>query len=239
MSKGQLLTIQDACEMTAIPGGIMECARSQAAFAILGDFATLNISNVDDLPQKAPHISSPIQLETFNRSVSLIPKPLSHEYDNQIMIFKSTYTPLLQFLKVNTFAYEEAGNTCTTLYFDEDDDKLVAFCSIKCSSLKLKGDKVCSLCPSVEIAALCIDDKYRYRGIGQAIFNHTIQQIYEIKKIVGVQLITLFAIPDAVAFYQKLKFHKLAKGMKIFYSPAHERCVPMYLALPRTIIDKR
>ena len=238
MTKSQILTMQDACEMTAIPGGIMECARSQAALTILGDFETLNNGNFD-LPQKATHLSSPIQIDALNRSVTLIPKPLSHEHDNQIMIFKSAYTPLLQFLKADTFAYEEAGNTCTTLFFDEDDNKLVAFCSTKCSSLKIKGGKIRSLCPSVEIAALCVDDKYRYMGIGQAIFNHTIQQIYKIKKMVGVQLVTLFAIPDAVAFYQKLNFHKLAKGMKIFYSPAHERCVPMYLALPRTNIDKR
>lgn len=238
MIKSQILTMQDACEMTAIPGGIMECARNQAAIAILGDFATLNNDNFDFM-ERDTHLFSPIQIDALSRSVTLTSNPLSHEHDHQIMSFKSTYTPLLQFLKTDAFTYDGAGNTCTTLFFDEDDNKLVAFCSTKCSSLKIKGDNILNLCPSIEIAALCVDDKYRYMGIGQAIFNHTIQQIYKIKKMVGVQLITLFAIPDAVAFYQKLNFRKLAKGMKIFYSPAHERCIPMYLALPRTNIDKR
>lgn len=238
MSKGEILTMQDVCEMTVVPGGIMACARSQAAAVMLDDFVT---SNNDDfnLLKKKDFLSVPIQIDALNRSVTLTFKPLSHEYDKQIMNFKSNYSPLLQFLRADSFAYEEIGNTCTTLFFDEDVNNLVAFCSTKCSSLKIKGRKIRSLCPSVEIAALCVDEKYRYMGIGQAIFNHIIQQISKMKEIVGVQVVTLFAIPDAVAFYKKLSFRKLAKGMRILDSPAHEQCIPMYLVLPSTNIDKR
>lgn len=233
MIKSNILTTQNVCEMTAVPGGILECVRSRATIALLDDFtASKSIGNYDLSRNIA---SLPIQIDALNQSITLLFQPLSHEYKNQIMSFKSSYTPLLEFLKTDAFAYEEAGNTRTTLFFSKSDNTLVAFCSIKCSALKLKGHKILSLCPCVEIAALCVDDRYRYMGIGQAIINHTIQQIYSIKKLVGVQLVTLFAVPDAVLFYKKLNFRKLTKGVKIFYSPAHQFCVPMYLPLPNVL----
>ena len=228
MNNSKILTRQNPCEMTAVPGGIMDCIRSETIIGTSDSFLALNNSSFNFT--KAP-LSFPIQIAAFNRSVTLTAKPLSYHYEHQIMSFKSACTPLLRFLKTDAFTYEEAGNTCTTLFFDEDDNKLVAFCSIKCSSLKVKGGKLLNLCPSVEIAVLCVDDQYRYMGIGQAIITHTLQQIYKIKKIVGVQFVTLFALPDAVAFYQKLNFHKLSKIVKIFYALGHEGCIPMYLPL--------
>ena len=148
------------------------------------------------------------------------------------MSFETAYTPLLQFLKTESFKYEAMGNTRTTLFFDEDTDQLVAFCATKCSSIKTMGDSIFSLCPTLEIAVLCVDNRFRYMGIGQSIFDHLFQQIYHIKRRTGLQLVTLFAIPDAVAFYQKLNFRKLSKSMKILYSPVHKGCVPMYYPLP-------
>lgn len=238
MSKGKVLTSQDLCEMTAVPGGLIECARSQAAIALFERVA--EYSKNFDLPSEAASpLSSPIRIDALNRSITITSEPLSRKHENEIINFKSTYTPLLQFLKTDAFAYEEIGNTSTTMFFDEGNNKLVAFCSTKCSSIKIKGNKLLSLCPSVEIAVLCVDDRFRYMGIGQAIMNHILQQIYRIRNLAGVQVVTLFAIPDAVAFYQNLNFRKIEKGMKIFYTPAHESCVPMYINLPRTDIDKR
>jgi hypothetical protein len=56
--------------------------------------------------------------------------------------------------------------------------------------------------------------------------------------MVGIQLVTLFSLPKAVPFYQKLNFRKLTQEVKIFYTPAHERCIPMYLALPPITLNK-
>ena len=230
MTTRKMLTSQTACEMTAIPGGIIECVHTQASLAMLRDLSVSSRCNWDLL-------SSPLQIDGLNRSIILSFSPLSHEYENQIISFKSTHKPLLKFLKTDAFIYEEAGNTCTTLFFEDSAHELVGFCSTKCSSLKIKKSKLLSLCPSIEIAALCVSDKYRYMGIGQAIFHHTIQQIYKIKKLAGVQLVTLFALPEAVAFYKKLKCHKMPTGVKIFYTPAHEFCIPMYLTLPHIVLE--
>lgn len=237
MSTEEILANDDICEMTAVPGGIIECVDNQAAISILRDSPIVNSDSPQYLQALSP-LTLPIRIDNLNRCITLTNKPLSYEYQNQIMNFKSAYAPLLQFLQTDSFLYEEIGNTCTTLFFENNTNELVGFCSTKCSSLKIKGTNVLSLCPSVEVAALCIDENYRYLGIGQAIFNHTIQQIYKIKNVVGVQFITLFALPESVPFYQKFDFRKLEKGMKVLYTAAHECCVPMYFNIPHITIKR-
>ncbi len=237
MSIEEIIANDDTCEMTAVPGGIIEWVDHQAVISILRD-SPMVVSDSPKHPQALSPLTYPIRIDILNRCITLTDKPLSYEYQNQIMNFKSVYAPLLQFLQTDAFLYEEIGNTCTTLFFENNTNELVGFCSTKCSSLKIKGKNVLSLCPSVEVAALCIDDNYRYLGIGQAIFNHTIQQIYKIKNVVGVQFITLFALPESVPFYQKFDFRKLEKGMKVFTTSAHECCIPMFFAVPHITIKQ-
>ncbi len=227
----EIFDSRNAWEMTAIPGGIIEWIDSQAAAFILEGNSIVRSMNPNP-PQNSSLRTGSITIDSLDQDFTLTYKPLSYEYQQQIMRFHSAYTPLLQFLQKDAFLYEEIGNTCTTLFFESGANKLVGFCSTKCSSLKVKGRTIISLCPSVEVAALCIDDHYRYLGIGQAILNHTIEQIYKIQRMVGVQFITLFALPEAAAFYQKLGFCKLEKGMKVLYTSVHECCIPMYFALP-------
>ena len=218
--------------MTVIPGIIIDTTR--ITLMPMNNQNTLN--NINLFTQ--PSLSKPIRLNALKRLITLINKPLSHDYDSQIAKFKSFYTPLLHFLKNDAFHYEKLGNTCTSLFFDQETSALVAFCSTKCSSLKVKGNTILSLCPSVEIAALCVDDKYRYQGIGQAILHHVLHQIQTIRNVVGVQLITLFAVPPAVDFYKKFGFKKLGTVGKTLYAAAHQRCVPMYVEVPQKEISE-
>lgn len=219
MTRGTLLSSQDICEMTAIPGG-------------LPDYSQFQVKAQYPVPDSSMTLSSPIRIDALDRSILLVSRPLSHKYDPQIAGFQSTNLQLLQFLKTDAFAYEEAGNTVTTLFFDKQDNTLVAYCATKCSTVKKRGDKIFCLCPCVEIAVLCVDDRYRFRGIGQAIIKHILQEILKIRKIAGVQLVTLFAVADAVEFYEMLDFRKLEKDMKLLYAPVHKTCVPMYVNLP-------
>lgn len=238
MSNEDLISSHDTWEMTVIPGGIIEWVDSQSSIFILED-PLIESNTILKSFRDHSLLADPLKIDTLNSNYTLIHKPLSYEYQPQIMGFNSAYGPLLQFLQTDAFLYEEKGNTCTTLFFESNANQLVGFCSTKCSSLKVKGRKIISLCPSIEVAALCIDDHYRYLGIGQAIFNHTIQKIFKIQTLVGVQLITLFALPEAVAFYQKFGFRKLGKGMKVLYTSVHECCVPMYFPLPHIPVKER
>lgn len=228
MAGSKLLTSQDLCEMTAVPGELLDCTQIQA----IPSFRTNNGSASFQIPDNPDILSFPIRIDVLNRSIVLASKPLSRKYEKQVETFQSTNSQLLQFLKTEAFIHEETGNTATTLFFDKQDNTLVAYCSTKCSALKVRGEKIFSLCPCVEIAVLCVDDRYRFKGIGQAIIKHILQDVIKIRKIAGVQLVTLFSLPDAVEFYEMLDFRKLEKDMKVLYAPVHKICVPMYFILP-------
>lgn len=219
-----VITDQDICEMTVVPG---ESTDFQG-----------KISNRSEAVDKDLSYVFPLQVKGIGQPFQLTAKPLSYEYQPQIMHFTSAHAPLLQFLKKDAFKYEEIGNTCSTLFLNESCNELVGFCAIKCSSLKIKGTKIRSLCPTIEIAALCVADRYRYMGIGQAIFSHAIQKICKIRTVVGVQFITLFAVPEAVSFYRKFNFQTLEKEMKVFKTQAHQSCIPMYCSLPPMKLDQ-
>ena len=222
-----VITDQAICEMAVVPGEGIECTGFQAT-----------VFNRSEVGNKALSCVFPLQVEGIGQPFQLTARPLSYEYQQQIMHFTSGHAPLLQFLKKDAFKYEEAGNTCSTLFLNESRNELVGFCAIKCSSLKIKGTKIRSLCPTIEIAALCVADRYRYMGIGQAIFSHAIQKICNIRTGVGVQFITLFAVPEAVNFYRKFNFQSLEKEMKLFKTQAHQSCIPMYYSLPPMKLDQ-
>lgn len=228
MAGSKLLTGQERCEMTAIPGQLLDCTQIQA----IPSLRTNNGGASFQIPESPDFLSFPIHIDALNRAIVLTSKPLSRKYEKQMEIFQSTNAQLLQFLKSDAFTYEETGNTATTMFFDKQDNTLVAYCSTKCSALKIRGEKIFSLCPCVEIAVLCVDDRYRFKGIGQAIIKHILQDVIKIRKIAGVQLVTLFSLPDAVEFYEMLDFRKLEKDMKVLYAPVHKICVPMYFILP-------
>jgi Acetyltransferases len=219
----------DFCEMTVIPGGMIEYV--QIKTETRDNAYTVNLFTQNSL------LPYPVRLDVLDKSITITNKPLSHNYDNQIANFKSSHLPLLHFLKNDSFACEKTGNACISLFFEQETSTLVAFCATKCSSLKVKGDKILSLCPSVEIAALCIDDRYRFQGIGQSILRHILYQINTIRNVVGVQFITLFAVQDAMNFYKKLGFKKLGHAGKVLFTSAHLRCVPMYITLPQININ--
>jgi hypothetical protein len=205
MTASKMLTSQTSCEMTAVPGGIIECVHTQSSLIKLRDPSQSSNDNRDLQKTFAP-LSSPLQIDRLNRSITLTFSPLSYEYKNQIMSFETSYSSLLKFLKRDAFIYEEVGNTCTTLFFEDSFHDLVGFCSTKCSSLKLKEKRLLSLCPTIEKAVLCISDKYRYMGIGQAIMYHTIQQIYNIKKWWEYNLLLYFPCQKLFPFIKSLTF---------------------------------
>lgn len=223
------------CDITIVPGGIWLTAAGPSAAQILDSLRSTSESR----PKQAKPLAKPIPVPELNRSVQLAAKPLARGYTGQIEDFQTDYIALLDFLRNDAFTFEELGNTCTTLFFDQAEDRLVAFCSTKCSSLRVTDNRILTLCPSVEIAILCVDNRYRYKGIGQGIIQYLKTTIAALRRSVGVQLITLFAVPDAIDFYLLCGFSKVGKGMKILKEPIHQDCTPMYFALPKIDIEAR
>lgn len=227
---GELLTDKwsaEFSEMSVIPIGTVLVVGEHTACQIWEAIQAAGIRK-QDAEEITPVVPIPDK-----QAILLEAKALSYTYHKQIQGFKSKHGPLREFLKKEAFSFEESGNTRTTLYFDRTSNKLVAYCSLKCACLQLKGHGIESLCPSVEVAALCVDERYRYKGIGESIIRDAINRACEVRRTTGVQLITLFAVPAAVSFYSGLGFQKIAGDSHILQAPSHKGCIPMYFALPR------
>lgn len=217
----------------SVPVGVMECASGPAAESILADLATVSLKQWlwgKNTAQGSPLLRTGGQLH-------LKACPLSDTFAQHIREFQTSYENIGKYLKDpnRAFAYQDTGQARTTLFFDSGADRLAAYASLKCSSLRLQlSPAQATVLPAVELIMLCVDDRYRRKGVGEAALSYLIRELYDMRKIVGVQLVTLFSVRDAVDFYkQKFGFSQLSQGMQLFLTPEYANCVPMYLVLPR------
>ncbi len=218
----------------SVPVGTMEWATGPAAEIILADLAQPDINR-----ELVERILAPVppRFRTGAAPINLQAYPLSGAYQHHIREFQTAYENIGKFLKEPNQAleYEASGQARTTLFFDSAADRLAAYASLKCSSLRVQADALhATVLPAVELIMLCVDDRYRRKGVGEAALSYLIRGLYGMKKAVGVRLITLFSVKDAVDFYRrKFGFGELSQGMQLFLTPEYSTCVPMYLALPR------
>ncbi|MDR3588361.1 MAG: GNAT family N-acetyltransferase [Negativicutes bacterium] len=218
----------------SVPVGIMEWATGPAAEAILADLAApdINRARLEKITASGAR-----QFRAGAGAISLQAYPLSGTYRQHIQEFQTAYKNIGNYLKDpgQAFEYETSGQARTTLFFDGAANRLAAYASLKCSSLRVQVDSLNAVVlPAVELVMLCVDDRYRRRGVGEAALSYLIRGLYEVKKRVGVRLVTLFAVKDAVDFYRrKFGFSELSQGLQMFLAPDYGSCVPMYLALPR------
>jgi ribosomal protein S18 acetylase RimI-like enzyme len=214
--------------------GTMLCAKEPAAAIILADLAEPDINRG---LLKRVLSSDNLSYRNHSMTVNLAAEPLSTRYIPQIQGFQSCYQSIAGYLKNynEAFEYESTGQAKTLLFFEQNTGRLVAYSSIKCASLRVQENAAySSVFPAIEVIMLCVDDRYRRKGIGNAVLSHLIRTAYTIKNFAGVRLITLFSVKEAVPFYkQKFNFRELSAGMEVFLTPVYANCIPMYLALPR------
>ncbi len=221
--------------ITAASVGIMVCARNEAAAAILADLA--NAGRDPDIMSQIQNQSNPPNPFSTERSIRLTAHPLSYQYQQQIRDFRTSNKAISHFIKTEAFSNEQTGQTRTTLYFDQVNNQLMAFSSIRCSALRVETSGRISIYPAIEIVILCVDDRYIRKGIGEAVLSYVLRSVNKMRESVGIQLVTLFSVKDAVNFYKrKFNFHELSQGMQVLYAPSYGTCVPMYLVLPANII---
>lgn len=149
--------------------------------------------------------------------------------------FECEYTYIGDYLRNPHDAYEDGktGNTKTIVILN-DNEEIVAYYSIKCSSLRVEDESGIYIHPSVEVVMFAVDIRYRKKGIGERTFSLILDHITKLRDSVGIRVVTLFSVPNAVGFYRdKFNFIELSEGMDMYLHPTCEGCLPMFLALPR------
>ena len=107
--------------------------------------------------------------------------PLLNKFDCEYLVVLADY------LRDTTQAMEDGrtGETKTTIILDDDSDRIVAYFSIKCSSLRVEeqNDDVIDIhiYPTVEVVMFAVDLGHRGCGIGEKVFGFIINHIANLR----------------------------------------------------------
>lgn len=133
-----------------------------------------------------------------------------------------------EFLKDYAKEYNKNGEGITYIVLDEELNKIVGYYTIKCNAIqteKTNGDKI--VYPAVEITRLGVDKNYKKKGNGSLCLGHAINQINELKSIVGIKMVFLYSLPEAEGFYYKFGLRYLSSSYNQLECE-DSCCTPMY-----------
>lgn len=143
-------------------------------------------------------------------------------------------------------------HTVTYLYIDDLRETLVAYASIACSGILVDDadssndeqsfTSESSIMSAVEIEYFAIDQEYQslqFEENGESkltlsyyVFMDMLECIRDISEnVVGARAIVLYAVPDAVHFYQKCGFNLLPAKFSGRTDDFVDGCVPMFIYL--------
>lgn len=134
----------------------------------------------------------------------------------------------------------------TYLFYDNENNKIIGFCAICCNGISINAtdgvDKFCTNYPAVEIDFFAIDEQYKsipfdkesgkHDTLSNALFLYIIGHINNVvTSYVGATHICLYAVPQAVSFYQRCGFVDFEAYMNRDEAPFTRDCKPMFMAL--------
>lgn len=143
-------------------------------------------------------------------------------------------------------------HTVTYMYIDEAEQSLVAYVSIACSGILVDNSEFdgcdvaitpeSSIMPAIEIEYYAIDLAYQSlqfekdsdprMTLSYYIFMDMLERISDISlNVVGARAVVLYAVPDAVHFYEKCGLRRLQSGMSGRTDGFVEDCIPMFAYL--------
>ena len=121
--------------------------------------------------------------------------------------------PLNTFLCDDSFDYEENRLGATYLLFENIDNYILGFYTLKTNAIQIQeDDNLVNALPMIEISRIAIEYEFQRNGLGKQLFyEYILPKIEEVAKIVAIFGIMVFVEEDndrAVAFYEHLGFVK-------------------------------
>ncbi len=150
---------------------------------------------------------------------------------------------------INNFIQNESlssSKDVTYTFIDEDSNNIIAFCAIRCTGISVNEtdgrETYITSYPAVEIDFFAVDDSYRsiplyegaekYDTLSSAMFLFMISKIKQISStVIGANNICLYAVPQAVTFYERCGFTEFEPYMWRDEAPFTQSCVPMFVKI--------
>ncbi len=147
---------------------------------------------------------------------------LEPKHKELLISFQTSNKELKDFLVEDALKNHDIAVSTTYLWFYTPTNQLAAYTTLLTDSLRIgktelekafvdKGVLYKSL-PALKIGRLCVDDKFKGKGIGTQTTYFVMSVLLSVTDYAGCRFIVLDAKPEAVEFYKKLGFQILKHG---------------------------
>lgn len=155
--------------------------------------------------------------------------------------FKCGNEEIDKYLKVKALEDMEFGNSVTKIIVNKQNNDIIGYYSICCTSIIMENYRHRYFCPAIEIKMFALDECYQ--GIifsdedkddmfSDHIFCEVIRKTVEITELyVGAKAIMLYSVPKAINFYKRNWFETFEDYMLKDDNLYIKGCIPMYLEL--------
>jgi len=139
-----------------------------------------------------------------------------------------------EFLLNDAIEYDLNGEGNTFLVLDNK--KLIAYFTLKCSSVQIKDDQYdgeIRNIPTIEISKIAVDDNCEGKGIGKNIMNYIIAMTNKLKEKIAIKYLMVFSISSAVSFYTyKFKFEEFGENYVVYSCSNDDKCtIPLFIVI--------
>lgn len=151
--------------------------------------------------------------------------------------FKCGNKFLDQFLTYEGVYYGNTGEARTHILVNYDESQIIAYCTLKCSSIKVFNEKDPErpiLVPAVEISRFATHETFQDQGNGKLLLAYALDLIRTIKEtMAGVKIVIVFARNNekVIGFYKGFEFEEASGDMDIYCIPENDDCIPMFLLI--------
>lgn len=154
-----------------------------------------------------------IRIETINKSHGEI-----------IKNFKTENKELKDFLVEDALRNQELAISTTYLWFYRPTNEVLAYVTLLADAIRIHGTHLqfpftdkgvpYKTLPAVKIGRLCVNDRFRRRGIGTLTTMFTMEMVLKTSDHVGCRFIVVDAKRDSIHFYKKMGFFILKQREK-------------------------
>lgn len=140
-----------------------------------------------------------------------------------------------QYIRFSAMGDQKSGLGVTHLFIQEDEEKqeLCGYITLRATAYIVHDGEQTRGFPALEILELAVAKDAERKGVGTTLVQYAVWLASSMNKnFLGVRYVLLCADIQAVPFYEKLGFEKLADHGEVPRDGWNVDCVPMYLRLP-------
>ena len=156
----------------------------------------------------------------------------------QITDFACEYVQLYDYLvdPAKALADKETGKALTYVVKETASNRVYAYFSIECSCFRTKeSNDNGPYRPAIEITKMAVDSRFQRQGVGKYTLSLAIDFIKELRSIMPVDAILVFALANVTNFYSKLNFKQCYDIIEARSRYKWVDCVLMYYLLEKLI----